>query len=60
MNADTSFPVTAAGVGVPSPGLYLVYAQLTYLDKHKQQGFSILVNDNTAIECQENRGEFQL
>ena len=57
MKSDSSFPVTAAGVGVPSPGLYLAYAQITYLDKHKQQGFSILVNDNVAIECQENRGE---
>ena len=57
MKADSGFPVTAAGVGVPSPGLYLAYAQISYLDKHKQQGFSILVNDNVAIECQENRGE---
>jgi len=56
MKSDSSFPVSAAGVGVPSPGLYLAYAQITYLDKHKQQGFSILVNDNVAIECQENRG----
>lgn len=57
MNADTGFPVTQDGkVGVPSPGLYLVYAQVTYLDKHKYQGFSVLVNDNVAIECQEHRG----
>jgi len=57
MNADIGFPVTQDGrVGVPSPGLYLVYAQVTYLDKHKYQGFSVLVNDNVAIECQEHRG----
>ena len=30
MKADISFPVTGGGrVGVPSPGLYLVYAQVT-------------------------------
>ena len=29
MKADISFPVTGGGrVGVPSPGLYLVYAQV--------------------------------
>ena len=59
MNSDTSFPVSSAGVGVPSPGLYLVYAQLSYLGKHKQQGFTVLVNGNAAIECQENRGEVE-
>ena len=33
MNADTGFPVTPDGkVGVPSPGLYLVYAQVTSFD----------------------------
>merc|ERR1711872_386143 len=57
MNADIGFPVTQDGrVGVPSPGLYLVYAQVTYVDKHKYQGFSVLVNDNVAIECQEHGG----
>ena len=74
MNADIGFPVTQDGrVGVPSPGLYLVYAQVyyvfygfkiltstlfeqvTYVDKHKYQGFSVLVNDNVAIECQDWR-----
>jgi len=56
LGADSSFPMTQGKVGVPSPGLYLVYAQVTYLDKHKHQGFSVLVNDNKALECQENRG----
>jgi len=57
MKADISFPVTRGGrVGVPSPGLYLIYVQVTYKDKHKDQGFSVLVNDNVAIECQEHRG----
>ena len=29
MNADIGFPVSSGGrVGVPSPGLYLVYAQV--------------------------------
>jgi len=56
LGADSSFPTSQGRVGVPSPGLYLVYAQVTYLDKHKHQGFSVLVNDNKALECQENRG----
>ena len=30
--------------------------QVTYMDKYKHQGFSVLVNDNSAMECQENRG----
>jgi len=56
LGADNSFPVSRGRVGVPSPGLYLVYAQVTYMDKYKHQGFSVLVNDNSAMECQENRG----
>eukprot|EP00090_Calanus_glacialis_P026393 TRINITY_DN4149_c0_g1_i2.p1 TRINITY_DN4149_c0_g1~~TRINITY_DN4149_c0_g1_i2.p1 ORF type:complete len:403 (-),score=113.30 TRINITY_DN4149_c0_g1_i2:67-1206(-) len=56
LGADSSFPVSRGRVGVPSPGLYLVYAQVTYTDKHKHQGFSVLINDNAALECQENRG----
>jgi len=56
LGADHSFPVSKGRVGVPSPGLYLVYAQVTYLDKHKHQGFSVMVNSNPAMECQENRG----
>ena len=43
-------------MGVPSPGLYLIYAQVTYTDKHRHQGFSVMVNDNPALECQEHRG----
>jgi len=56
LGADSSFPVSRGRVGVPSPGLYLVYAQVTYTDKHKHQGFSVMVNNNNALECQENRG----
>ena len=29
---------------------------MTYKGKHKEQGFSVLVNDNEAIVCQEHRG----
>jgi len=56
LGADHSFPVSRGKVGVPSPGLYLVYAQVSYMDKHKHQGFSININDNPAMECQEIRG----
>ena len=34
MKADISFPVTRGGrVGVPSPGLYLIYVQVLKNDK---------------------------
>jgi len=56
LGADGSFPVSRGRVGVPSPGLYLIYAQVTYTDKHRHQGFSVMVNDNPALECQEHRG----
>ena len=35
---------------------FLLLLKVTYKDKHKHQGFSVLVNDNAAIECQEHRG----
>lgn len=56
LGVDTSFPLSGGKVGVPSPGLYLVYAQVAYVGKFKHQGFSVIVNDNNALECQEHRG----
>jgi len=52
LGAASSFPLSPGGeVGVPSPGLYLVFAQVSYLEKARQVGFSIEVNDRPKVEC---------
>jgi len=57
LGAASSFPLSPGGeVGVPSPGLYLVFAQVSYLEKSKQVGFSIEVNDRPKVACSERRG----
>merc|ERR1712053_27015 len=56
LGAASSFPLSPGGeVGVPSPGLYLVFAQVSYLDKSKQVGFSIEVNARPKVACSERR-----
>ncbi|XP_011064432.1 PREDICTED: uncharacterized protein LOC105152076 isoform X2 [Acromyrmex echinatior] len=45
---------TLAGDGklsVHEPGLYLVYAQIHYLDRHDENGFRILVNGRSILQC---------
>jgi len=58
LGAAESFPLNEGKVGVPTPGLYLVYAQVSYeaQGKHKHQSFSILVNSNPSLHCDERRG----
>merc|ERR1712130_66663 len=57
LGASSSFPLSpGGGVGVPSPCLYLVFAQVSYLEKARQVGFSIEVNDRPKVECSERRG----
>jgi len=57
LGAASSFPLSPGGeVGVPSPGLYLVFAQVSYLEKARQVGFSIEVNDRPKVVCSERRG----
>merc|ERR1719430_3094196 len=57
LGAASSFPLSPGGeVGVPSPGLYLVFAQVSYLEKARQVGFSIEVNDRPKLVCSERRG----
>merc|ERR1719209_444685 len=57
LGAASSFPLSPGGeVGVPSPGLYLVFAQVSYLEKARQVGFTIEVNDRPKVECSERRG----
>merc|ERR1719239_923650 len=44
LGAASSFPLSPGGeVGVPSPGLYMVFAQVSYLEKARQVGFTIEV-----------------
>lgn len=48
MNADIGFPVSSGGrVGVPSPGLYLVYAQVA--SSYLYTAFSILKFHNQQL-----------
>ncbi|XP_011164420.2 uncharacterized protein LOC105199158 isoform X2 [Solenopsis invicta] len=45
---------TLAGDGkltVHEPGLYLVYAQIHYLDEHDENGFHMLVNGRPILQC---------
>ncbi|KYN02021.1 hypothetical protein ALC62_07173 [Cyphomyrmex costatus] len=45
---------TLAGDGkltVHEPGLYLVYAQIHYLDEHDENGFHVLVNGRPILQC---------
>lgn len=36
---------------VHESGLYLVYAQIHYLDEHDENGFHLLVNDRPVLQC---------
>ena len=36
---------------VHKPGLYLIYAQIHYLDEHDESGFHILVNGQPILQC---------
>lgn len=36
---------------VHEPGLYLVYAQIHYLDEHDENGFHVLVNGRPILQC---------
>lgn len=36
---------------VHEPGLYIVYAQIHYLDEHDENGFHILVNGHPILQC---------
>lgn len=56
LGAADSFPLSNGKVGVPTPGLYLVYAQISYVDKHKHQSFSIYVNSSPHLHCDQRRG----
>ena len=50
MNADIGFPVSSGGrVGVPSPGLYLVYAQVASSSYYLCTAFSILKFHNQQL-----------
>jgi len=56
LGSSRKFPLSDGEVSVPTPGLYMVYAQVSYLGKHKTQGFSIRVNNQPEVHCDESRG----
>lgn len=46
------FTLAADGkLTVHEPGLYLVYAQIHYLDEHDENGFHVLVNGRPIMQC---------
>ncbi|XP_029168817.1 protein eiger isoform X2 [Nylanderia fulva] len=38
-------------ITVHEPGLYLAYAQIHYLDEHDENGFRLLVNGRSILQC---------
>ncbi|GLH15015.1 Protein eiger [Gryllus bimaculatus] len=51
LNMDKKFNLQDGAVTVADSGLYFVYAQIHYLDRHDTNGFSILVNNASALQC---------
>lgn len=45
---------------VHEPGLYLVYAQIHYLDEHDENGFHLLVNGRPILQCMVRIGKMAL
>lgn len=42
---------TSGTLTVHEPGLYLAYAQIHYLDEHDENGFRLLVNNQSILQC---------
>jgi len=51
MRLDKQFPFKDGKLGVSSPGVYFVYAQINYLDEHDVNAFQIYVNDDPFLLC---------
>jgi len=52
LGMDRFFSLTVDGtLTVYETGLYLVYAQIHYLDDHDENGFHLLVNDRPVLQC---------
>ncbi|XP_012225181.1 uncharacterized protein [Linepithema humile] len=52
LGMNNHFTLAADGkLTVREPGLYLVYAQIHYLDQHDENGFHILVNGSPILQC---------
>ncbi|KAL6424675.1 hypothetical protein ACFW04_009976 [Cataglyphis niger] len=42
---------TSGTLTVHEPGLYLAYAQIHYVDAHDENGFRLLVNNQSILQC---------
>ncbi|EZA54727.1 protein PFC0760c isoform X2 [Ooceraea biroi] len=52
LGMERFFSLAADGkLTVHESGLYLVYAQIHYLDEHDENGFHLLVNDRPVLQC---------
>ncbi|KAK2588514.1 hypothetical protein KPH14_001090 [Odynerus spinipes] len=52
LNMDRHFALASDGrLTVNEAGLYLVYAQIHYLDEHDENGFHLLVNGRPVLQC---------
>ncbi|CAG9855400.1 unnamed protein product [Phyllotreta striolata] len=51
LRMHSHFTMDNGFVTVKQSGLYLVYAQIYYLDTHDRVGFRVLRNDKTILEC---------
>jgi len=56
LHADRSFPLHRGKVRVNRPGLYLIYAQVSYADQHLEQGYEVMLNNVPMLECTKTRG----
>ena len=51
MKMDRRFSVKDGTIRITSPGIYLLYSQINYLDNHEVNSYQILVNDEPWLTC---------
>lgn len=45
------FSMSEGALTIYETGLYLIYAQIHYIDDHYQNGFRLIVNDRPILQC---------
>ncbi|XP_046475487.1 uncharacterized protein egr isoform X1 [Neodiprion pinetum] len=45
------FTLADGQLTIQETGLYLIYAQIHYLDRHDENGFRVLVNNESILQC---------
>ncbi|XP_023328572.1 protein eiger [Eurytemora carolleeae] len=51
LHLDDKFALEDGRLGISSPGVYYIYAQINYLDEHDVNGFQIYVNETPFVLC---------